>query len=282
MTRLLAGDWRYDVTPEDRLWLLRAVHAEGPPSEDVARALVNLFAWSHASGKVEKPRRTLGALVRSYATPLMPTRRDSPEGSALRKARLAHSARVVFSRSAQDAVARALGTPWRSDITDYGAWWLDSSDKYTARSAPKEGANRMWTRDANWKGYDVETTVDAATIVQALRAIGAKLPAADTAKIEQAITTLTAMAPVGAVELDLRIANGLEAAWDAAASYAHDLGVKVKDTLIEAGIDAAKATQLVASAAIDTVTRPAREVVQTLRWPIAIAALLALVLVLRK
>jgi hypothetical protein len=113
-------------TDEDRLWLLRAVEAEGEPHVLVAQTLVNRFAWMFD----EQPARflTLTDLVRSYAQPVNP--RWFPDGGAFKaslqklpsnthaaaleraeKRRDVHSTRSTFSQSTIDAVRAALFGP---------------------------------------------------------------------------------------------------------------------------------------------------------------------------
>lgn len=276
--RLQAGDWTYDVTPEDRLWLLRAVEAEGPSQELVARALVNLFAWARTK---YNSRRTLGELVQAYATPLMPTRKDSPEGSELRAKRMAHAARVKFARSTVDAVERALRMSWRSNITDYARWDLDASGKgYKPRSAPVRGTNRMWTRDEAWKGYAV-VTPNKELLVRASRALAEQMPAGYLDQVNNALRTLDAVG-ASSEDWDLAAANTLDAVWSSLVEEAKRLGISVKDALVKGGMSALEATQAVAAAAVDTVTKPAQEAIHSLAWPLGIAAVLALVLTLRK
>lgn len=63
MTAILCGRRVYEVTPEDRLWLLRAVHAEGRVERQVAQTLINLFACLYSGPRGRN--RTLTELVRS-------------------------------------------------------------------------------------------------------------------------------------------------------------------------------------------------------------------------
>jgi hypothetical protein len=113
-------------TDEDRLWLLRAVEAEGEPRTLVAQTLVNRYAWLFE--EVPGKYLTLTDLVRSYAQPVNP--RWFPDGSAfkasiaklpaaahaaaLEKAetrRDVHSTRSTFSQPTIDAVRAALFGP---------------------------------------------------------------------------------------------------------------------------------------------------------------------------
>lgn len=66
---------------DDRLWLLRAVEAEGPPQDLVAQTLVNRWAWlwDTTPGRYTK----LSELVRAYAQPVNPA--WFPEGGLFKK-----------------------------------------------------------------------------------------------------------------------------------------------------------------------------------------------------
>lgn len=66
---------RLRVTDDDRLWLARAVEAEGEPRDLVAQTLVNRWAWLVDQGAF---RASLGELVRQYAQPVNP--RWFPDG----------------------------------------------------------------------------------------------------------------------------------------------------------------------------------------------------------
>jgi hypothetical protein len=166
MLRFQGG--QYAVTPEDRLWLLRAVQAEGPPQLQVARALVNGFAWARGTGKW---KGSLMGWVRAYAQPVNSrwfTSGDkfkaqhaaAPEAERAGLMRLAyrreaeHSTRTSFTAAVEGAVNDALSSPWASDVTDYAAPTLDASKKgMVARSVVKKGENRFWTRAVGWTGY---------------------------------------------------------------------------------------------------------------------------------
>lgn len=155
----------YYPTEEDRLWLLRAVVAEGKPEPMVARALVNLFMLQRSKGSGQ----TLSKLVRAYAQPVNP--RWFPDGD-LHQAALANgqdtaaraAQRVLFSKRGFPfpqhvvaAVQRSLESPYAGDVTDYAAQNVDATPKgYSARSEPTPGFNRLWARDARWRGYAVE------------------------------------------------------------------------------------------------------------------------------
>ena len=113
-------------TEDDRLWLLRAVEAEGPPRSLVAQTLVNRWAWLWDT----TPGRylTLTDLVRAYAQPVNPA--WFPEGKLFEQSlgklppeqRLAaaqraerrrdvHATRTSFSPETVAAVDQALFGP---------------------------------------------------------------------------------------------------------------------------------------------------------------------------
>lgn len=152
----------YTVTPVDVLWLSRAVEAEGEPRARVASALVNLFMRARARGS----KQSLASLVRAYAQPVNP--RWYPDGDlhiAAKKAgkdtaekaarRLAvHSTRTAFAAKTKAAVESALMGAHAHDVTDYAAPHIDGAKKgYAARSEPKPGENRFWSRAPGWTGY---------------------------------------------------------------------------------------------------------------------------------
>lgn len=153
----------YEPTAEDRLWLSRAVAAEGAPQADVARTLVNLFMLQRAKGSDQ----TLTKLVRAYAQPVNPrwypdgdlylaTARTEVERRASQRRRDVHSTRMVFPPDVKRAVLLALETPFPSDWTDYAAPDVDASRKgYVPRTEATPGVNRFWSRSPGWGGYFV-------------------------------------------------------------------------------------------------------------------------------
>ena len=158
----------YYPTADDRLWLLRAVAAEGKPEPMVARALVNLFMLQRSKGNTQ----TLAKLVRAYAQPVNP--RWFPDGdlhiAAKAKGqdtaeraikRIAHSMRTLAAMPPHvvQAVNEALKSSFESDITDYAAPTLDATSKgYLPRSVATPGVNRFWTRASTWPGYMTDAT----------------------------------------------------------------------------------------------------------------------------
>lgn len=164
------GKVSYLVTPEDTLWLLRAVAAEGEPEGLVAQTLVNGFVWARAQTKF---RGTLGDWVRAYAQPVNPRhfvtgdlfKKAHPNPSAEDLARAArreryHSTRTVFEAGTKEAVRGALqGSPSLVNATDYAAAWVDATSKgYRPLTGAVKGRNRFWVRPGafGWTGYVVE------------------------------------------------------------------------------------------------------------------------------
>jgi hypothetical protein len=172
MNVLHCDQYRYVVTDEDRLWLLRAVQVEGPVQAQVAQVLCNCFAYLYAR---DNDTWSLTKLVRSYAQPVNPAwfrsglqfqkwhARDPvkyPLSAALRRETM-HSVRTTFDPPVVAAVDKAL-TAGPVDIpknaTDYAAAWIDASHKYTALTGPQKGRNRLWTRAPEWAGYRVSSS----------------------------------------------------------------------------------------------------------------------------
>lgn len=165
---------RYSVTPDDVLWLARAVEKEclddGKDLDErrVAQALVNCFCLEAKAGNYTSLER----FVRAYAQPVNP--RWYPDGDLFKRwnardpakyamshaiaRRDKHSKRNDFGQEACDAVDRALTdgpVDILPDCTDYAASWLDASRKYEPLSEPERGVNRMWTRAPGWSGYQI-------------------------------------------------------------------------------------------------------------------------------
>lgn len=233
----------YVVTPEDELWLLRAVQAEGPNYEMVARALVNLFALGRSLGST----RTLADLVRAYAQPVNP--KWAAQGTQAQVARrAAAAARVVFSPEVTRAVERALTTSWDQDVTDYAAPGLDASAKgYVRRSEDVRGVNTLWARRPGWRGYDVAQG-GIMTLVERIRVASRALPEDEQRQVERALSALVRVSGIARVgpaqqdEWDLSAANTLEALYDAVAD-------RVKELAQRGGTAATEAVQAVAKPA---------------------------------
>lgn len=164
----------YRPTRDDRLWLLRAVQAEGPVHAQVAQALINRFTLLRHRDPSLYP--TLAGFVRAYAQPVNPRwmRGGDKLRAALERAdtdgrrrlqmlaakRAEHSARTQFDAEVVAAVDRALTAgpvdlPAK-DVTDYAAAAKDASSYLEPRTAPRRGRNRLWTAAPGWPGYRVE------------------------------------------------------------------------------------------------------------------------------
>lgn len=169
---------QYALTAGDRLWLLRAVQAEGPVQSQVAEALVNLFAYrldaraQNPSSRGLAEATSLQSLVRAYAQPVNPrwyaggdlhraalakasaqSERSKLQAAAVKRERV-HSTRTVFDAPVIAAVDSALRGRHATDVTDYAAQHIDARPKgYEARSEPRQGVNRLWTREPGWSGY---------------------------------------------------------------------------------------------------------------------------------
>jgi hypothetical protein len=169
MTLVYTGG-TYEPTEADRLWLLRAVQAEGAPQLSVARALVNCFCL------LRSRKRSVASLeehVRAYAQPVNPrwfvdgdlfklslaAKQHEARAEAIRTAERRehqHSTRTLFSLQTTDAVELALSTEYEADVTDYAAYYVDATGKgMVARSGAYAGLNRLWTRAPGWRGYTV-------------------------------------------------------------------------------------------------------------------------------
>lgn len=162
----------YEVTPDDELWLLRAVEAEGAPRADVAATLVNKFVWRRARTPF---RGTLAEHVRQYSQPVNP--RWFPEGDKYAEsvARLSeadkqialaraqhrvqvHASRTTFSAPTRKAVRLALTSPPRlPEATDFAAPWVERKPPWEALTPAEPGKNRLWVNPEakGWKGYAI-------------------------------------------------------------------------------------------------------------------------------
>lgn len=165
---------RYTPTPDDVLWLARAVQAEGAPRVRVAQTLVNGFLWARAE---LDSKRTLAQWVRAYSQPVnpdwmpggkhyerelaaarLPVAQERIRSAGLRRQR-EHSTRLTFSPDTQRAVELALSKP--PDLpgaVDFAAPWIDHGPPWVAFTPPIVGQNRFWSRPGavGWTGYVVE------------------------------------------------------------------------------------------------------------------------------
>lgn len=176
MSTLIAEGTTYTPTDEDRLWLMRAVAAEGPPHEIVAETLVNGFMW--ARSKKRYPA-SLATWVRAYAQPVNPLWFASGrlfQASLLdldsefekkcaierAKSREVKSARLRFDARTRAAVKSALeSSPRFPNATDYAAHHVERKGKWESCTDPQPGENRFWTRPAaiGWTGYTVVQSI---------------------------------------------------------------------------------------------------------------------------
>lgn len=176
MSTLIAEGTTYTPTDEDRLWLMRAVAAEGPPHEIVAETLVNGFMWARSKKRYPS---SLATWVRAYAQPVNPmwfeTGRmfqrsilkldnafDIDCKRKIAKQREVYSARIRFDARTRGAVKRALeSTPKLPQATDYAAHYVEKPGKWEACTDPSPGFNRFWTRPAalGWRGYTVVQSI---------------------------------------------------------------------------------------------------------------------------
>jgi hypothetical protein len=159
----------YTVTPEDHLWLLRAVEYEGAVQAQVAQTLVNCFCQRAA--RLRPGRLTLTQHVRAYAQPINPRwflngdlykrwEGKTPEATPAhaRRREHIHCKLNVFKAATRQAVDRALVVGCVDvpvNCTDYAAARIDASRKYKRLSEPRKGVNTLWSRQTDWTGYRV-------------------------------------------------------------------------------------------------------------------------------
>jgi hypothetical protein len=161
----------YEPTPEDYLWLLRAVEAEGAPRRDVAAALINRFVWLRVRRRTYR-YPTLASFVRAYASPVNPRWRKGgslyerawKDADATKRARMVaadarrqkHMTRNKFTQRTRDAVDYALtNPPVYPTVTDFAAY--DHPSRKTVVVPGKPGVNTLYTADPSWPGYRVGT-----------------------------------------------------------------------------------------------------------------------------
>lgn len=166
---------RYEPSSKDRLWLLRAVQAEGPPHRDVASALINRFILLRSKGGYWR-RRPLHQFVRAYSSPVNPRRMrggDKWEAAyakadadgrkkleALSEKRQEHSRRDVFDEAVMAAVDAAITEgPRRREVTDFAAYDHPPSRGLKRVTEGSRGVNALYTANPSWPGYSVATTV---------------------------------------------------------------------------------------------------------------------------
>jgi hypothetical protein len=184
--RLYGGSTEYTPTDADRLWLCRAVEAEGEPRYRVAETLVNGFMWARSEVGYRPP---LATWIRAYSQPVNPrwfVRGDLHQAklglapsdesrAALIRAALAretvHSSRTTFSSGTRDAVTRALGNaPVYPRATDFAASYASDGREITKPppwvpiTGPAKNTNRLWCRPnaLRWAGYRVSEVASGA------------------------------------------------------------------------------------------------------------------------
>lgn len=162
----------YEVTPDDELWLLRAVEAEGAPRADVAQALVNRFVWRRTRTPF---RGSLAEHVRAYSQPVNP--RWFPDGDLFQESvqklsqadkqiafaraqhRMeSHATRSQFGAATRKAVRIALTQPPRLPRgTDFAAPWVEKRPPWEPLTPAEPGKNRIWTspETKSWAGYSI-------------------------------------------------------------------------------------------------------------------------------
>lgn len=287
------GPW-YAVTPDDVLWLRRAVQSEGEPREEVARALVHL----HAQLRERNARwreSPLAELVRAYAQPVSPAwmhggaRDANPDVvSAAERRREEAVKRRSFDPAVLDAVEAAVTTSSRSVVTDYAAAHVDAAHKgYQLVRPGSRTVNALWLRWPDARGYEsrwstgeepsrtAESEVDVVARQKAMAQAGAvrqmavQLPSAERAAVLALVAALAARlgVHVGAVgsdgvrEWDLAAANELQALYEA-----------VSDRVVQLGGQAVAVATVAVERAAQGVAR------SSLTWLLLLAALTAVYL----
>lgn len=197
MVKLLGSDGvEYLPTATDRLWLARAVEAEGEPKARVAETLVNGFMWARSELGYERP---LATWIRSYSQPVNPrwfvrgdlhldrvhrARSDAEAAELTRHALIretVHATRLSFRPDTQAAVEGALAhAPELPSATDFAASFnadgqeIRKSPPWKPVTAAMKGRNRFWTRPAalGWAGYRVsDVAVNGAVVLLCALAI---------------------------------------------------------------------------------------------------------------
>lgn len=166
---------QYAPSPDDQLWLLRAVEGEGAPRNVVAQTLINRFMWLRATKPKAYP--TLAQFVQAYSRPVNPRwtfggdlyEAAHKAASSAERSRLeavarkieGHRSNATFGRSTRDAVRRAftrgpvdLPTP---DTTDFGAPFRQVSEHLVRITPERERRNTFYRARAaqGWQGYGV-------------------------------------------------------------------------------------------------------------------------------
>jgi hypothetical protein len=190
MRTIVAAHVEYVPTSEDKLWLHRAVDAEGEPRGQVAETLINGFMW--ARSELDYPK-SLTAWIRSYAQPVNPrwfphgdlfqhqydrAKDDDERAELMRRAIVreeVHSRRLAFGSKTRLAVQHALThAPVLPGATDYAAPSLVRPSPWVALTEPTPGRNRFWTRPGaiGWAGYRIGTAAASGGIVALALIVG--------------------------------------------------------------------------------------------------------------
>lgn len=184
--KLYGGTTDYVPTEADKLWLCRAVEAEGEPRERVAETLINGFMWARSEVGYRPPLLTW---IRAYSQPLNPRwfvrgdehmkrmqRAPSEEARAalVRQALIresVHAVRSTFTAHTREAVAHALThAPALPRATDFAASYLADGAEFrkpwpwVALTPPARNRNRFWVRPnaLRWAGYRVAEVASGA------------------------------------------------------------------------------------------------------------------------
>jgi hypothetical protein len=258
------GKASYEVTADDRLWLLRAVQAEGAPRVGIARALVNLFVLLRSRGSAVA--ESLMRLVRAYSQPVNPIwaqggRKDSDpsEVSAAERRRAAAAVRVVFDDSVVAAVNAALTSDYKGDVTDFAAPHVDATSKgYVRRGAVAQGFNTLWTREPGWPGYELEGgTMD---IAEKILLLARTFPPNERVQVERAVERLRAAVGANALLDGVKVIRPGEPGFDEAKANAVqpvEWDLAAANTLDALYVAVKERAEELANAAYDKVGKPA-------------------------
>ena len=160
----------YRVTPSDRLWLLRAVHAESNKADDrrrVAQTLLNRFVFLKSRGSTAYP--TLTRFVRAYAQPINPLWENQSTPKCRSNPRFCTDAMIAKRRAARtrgsfdDSVVAAVNEALSRGMTavdktsvHYAAPGIGAAGKIKL-TADRRGYNTFYAVSGSrrWRGYSV-------------------------------------------------------------------------------------------------------------------------------
>jgi hypothetical protein len=186
--KLLGGSAEYIPTETDKLWLCRAVEAEGEPRARVAEVLVNGFMWARSDVGY---RPSLATWIRAYSQPVNPRwfvrgdlhARKMEHATPAQQAELVrhalaresiHSSRATFSSETKAAVTHALThAPVYPRATDFAASYTADGREFlkpwpwAAVTGPARNTNRLWCRPnaLRWAGYRVSEVANGAGVL---------------------------------------------------------------------------------------------------------------------